>query len=197
MKKGLAPRSFSEVGFTLIETIVVIAVIGITLPVLFAIILTLMRQQLKINRLSEIKREGDYISSVIENTIKDSAISIHSGEPVNDSTEICTEALSFSNPSTSLYFLDKNKNWFGYQFTGNTLASESANLENPSINLNSSKIFISAFSISCTRSTVYSAQSVQFSFDVCYDTGLPDCTSTRPEEIASLHYQSRIKLRNY
>lgn len=184
-------------GFTLIETIVVIAVIGVTLPVLFAIIFTLMRQQLKINRLSEIKREGDYVSSVIENTIRENAISIHSGLPVNDSTEICEGALSFSNPATSLYFLDKNKNWFGYQFTGNTLASESANLINPSIDLNSPKIFISNFSISCSRSTVYSAQSVQFSFDVCFDTGLPDCATTRPEEITSLHYQSRIKLRNY
>lgn len=184
-------------GFTIIETIVVIAVIGITLPVLFAIILTLMRQQLKINRLSEIKREGDYINSVIENTIKDRAISIHSGLPVNDSNKICEEALSFSNPATSLYFIDKNKNWFGYQFSGNTLASESANLDNPSIDLNSSKVIISNFSINCSRNTVYSAQSVQFSFDVCYDTGLPDCETTRPEEITTLHYQSRIKLRNH
>lgn len=184
--------------FTLIETIVVIAVIGITLPVLFAIILTLMRQQLKINRLSEIKREGDYISSVLENTIKDRAVSIHSGLPVNDTTIVCESANSSSNSSaTILYFLDKSKNWFGYQFTGNTLASESADLINPSIDLNSSKIFVSAFSISCSRNTVYSAQSVQFSFDVCYDTGLPNCATTRPEEINSLHYQSRIKLRNY
>ena len=184
-------------GFTLIETIVVIAVIGITLPILFAIILTLMRQQLKINRLSEIKREGDYISSALENTIRDRVFSIHSGLPVNDSTKICEGALSFSNPSTSLYFLDKNRNWFGYQFSGNTLASESADLVNTSISLNSSKIFVSNFSISCSRNTVYSAQSIQFSFDVCYDTGLPNCATTRPEEIASLHYQLRIKLRNY
>ena len=184
-------------GFTLIETIVVIAVIGITLPVLFAIILTLMRQQLKINRLSEIKREGDYISSTLENTIKDRAVSIHSGLPVNDTTKICEDALSFSSPTTNLYFLDKNRNWFGYQFSGNILASESADLVNPSIDLNSSKILISNFSISCSRNTVYSAQSVQFSFDVCYDTGLPDCATTRPEEITSLHYQTRIKLRNY
>lgn len=184
-------------GFTIIETIVVIAVIGITLPVLFAIIFTLMRQQLKINRLSEIKREGDYVSSVIENTIKDRAISIHSGLPVNDSTKICETALSFSTPTTSLYFLDKNESWFGYQFSGNKLASESADLVNPSIDLNSSKVLISNFSISCSRNTVYSAPLIQISFDVCYDTGLPNCATTRPEEITSLHYQSRIKLRNY
>lgn len=185
-------------GFTIIETIVVIAVIGITLPVLFAIILTLMRQQLKINRLSEIKREGDYVSSVIENTIKDRAVSIHSLLPANDTTIVCESANSSSNSSAaSLYFLDKNKNWFGYQFAGTTIASKSADLVNPSIDLNSSKIFISTFSISCSRNTVYSPPSVQFSFDVCYDTGLPDCTTTRPEEITSLHYQSKIKLRNY
>ncbi|MFA6081723.1 MAG: type II secretion system protein [Patescibacteria group bacterium] len=188
-------------GFTLIETIVVIAVIGITLPVLVAIILTLMRQQLKINRLSQIKREGDYVSSVIGNTIKDRAFSIHTGKPVNDTTKICEEALSFSNPTTSLFFLDKSKNWFGYEISGNTIASKSADLENlpndQTINLTSTKIFISNFSISCSRDNVYSAPSVQFSFDVCYDNGLPNCATTRPEEITSLHYQSRIKIRNY
>ena len=61
-------------GFTLIETIVVIAVIGLTLPVLFATILTLMRQQIKIYRLSQVKREGDYIINLMENTIRNRAV---------------------------------------------------------------------------------------------------------------------------
>ncbi|EKE14302.1 MAG: hypothetical protein ACD_12C00581G0001, partial [uncultured bacterium] len=59
-----------EKSFTLIETIVVVAVIGLTLPVLFAIIFILMREQVKINRLSQIKKEGDYIITLMENTIK-------------------------------------------------------------------------------------------------------------------------------
>jgi len=75
-------------SFTLIETIVVIAVIGLTLPVLFATILTLMRQQIKIYRLSQVKREGDYIINLMENTIRNRAVTVHSEQPT-DNNLVC------------------------------------------------------------------------------------------------------------
>lgn len=180
-------------SFTLIETIVVIAVIGITLPVLFTVILTLMRQQVKIYRLSQIKREGDYLISIIENSIRDSAVSIYSGIP-DDTNVICRDIGTSDVSATQLYFLDKSKQWFGYLSIQNQVASDSAS-QTPS--LNSNKTIISNFSIYCSRNSTYAAPSVLFSFDICYDTGTGTCDSTRPEEIASLHYQSRVKLRNY
>lgn len=182
-------------AFTLIETIVVIAVIGLTFPVLFAIILTLMRQQVKIYRLSQIKRGGDYLINIMENVIKDNAITIHTATPPNDANIICKN-VGISASSTSLYFLDKNKQWFGYLATSNSVASTSANLASP-INLTSSKTIVSNFSIYCSRNAIYSAPSVLLSFDICYETGSGVCTGTRPEEITSMHYQTRIKLRSY
>lgn len=184
-----------KTGFTLIETLVVIAVIGITLPILISIILILMRQQLKIYRLSQVKKEGDYIISIMQTTIKDQAITIHSVKPASESNIVCNDPATGPYSSTlNLYFLDKNSSWFGYEFISDSIASSSGLI---SSNLTSSKIFIQNFSISCLRNTIFSPPSIMFSFDVCYDTGGGVCNSTRPEEIATLHYQSRVKLRSF
>lgn len=181
-------------AFTLIETIVVIAVIGLTLPVLFATILILMRQQVKIYRLSQAKREGDYLINIMENTIRNRAVTIYKSAVINDSNIVCQDAPnSYSSPTSDLYFLDEAKQFFGYKLNGATVASDSAN----PVNLTSSKIIVSNFSISCLRNTIYSPPSVLLGFDICYNTGSGLCTSTRPEEVTSIHYQTRIKLRSY
>lgn len=184
-------------SFTLIETIVVVVVIGLTLPVLFAIIFTLMRQQIKIYRLTQIKREGDYLIGIMENTIRDKAVTIYKSAVIDDTNIVCKNVETYPLSGT-VYFLDKDNEWFGYEYDGlSKIASKSADLDNPSIDLTSSKILVDSFSISCSRSSIYSPASILLSFDICYDTGLPNCATTRPEETASLHYQTRIKLRNY
>lgn len=185
-------------SFTLIETIVVIAVIGLTLPVLFAIIFTLMRQQVKVYRLSQVKREGDYIINLMENTIRNRAVTVHSDQPT-DGNQVCQiENYPLSGTVDHLYFLDEDKQWFGYLFENNSIASKSADLDNPTYPLTSSKILVdNTFSISCSRNSAYSPASILLNFDICYDTVLPNCASTRPEETTSLHYQMRVKLRNY
>lgn len=187
-------------SFTLIETIVVVAVIGLTLPVIFAIIFALMRQQVKIYRMSQVKRGGDYIINLMENTIRDRAITIYKLAVINDSNIVCKDALSPYSSITDLYFLDQDKQWFGYLISGNSIASNSAYLSSqslPAINLSSSKTVVSSFSISCARNSIYSPASISLNFDICYDTGSGVCTSTRPEEITSIHYQAGFKLRSH
>ncbi len=182
-------------GFTLIETIVVVAVIGLTLPVLIGAVFVMVRQQTKIIRLSQVKREGDYIINLMENTIRDKAVSIHSGQP--DDTNIICKIVGTPPSAPSLYFFDRDKQWFGYIFDTSAIASKSADLDNlPNVLtyvLTSSKSKVSAFSIGCSRVTDFSAPVVTLSFDICYET----CNMARPEDYAKLHYQTRIKLRNY
>jgi type II secretory pathway pseudopilin PulG len=173
--------------FTLIETIVVVAVIGLTLPVLFAIIFTLMRQQVKIYRLSQVKREGDYLISIMNTTIKNRAVSIYKSNILSDANIVCEGAgSSYSSP---LYFLDEDQQFFGYEIDGNKVASTSAY---PNVNLTSNKTIVSGLSIDCLRNTIYSPPSVLISFTIQYNT-----ISTRPEETSSLYYQTRIKLRGH
>jgi len=184
-------------SFTLIETIVVVAVLGLTLPVIFSIFFVLLQQQTKIYRLNTTKKEGDYVISLIENTIKNDAVTIlNSNSPMPPdatNTECDADSSSYSSNS-NLYFLDKEGEWFGYLINGTAIASSSSSLA--SINLTSSKTRITGFSISCSRAFQYSQPSIGISFDIefCNDS---ECSQTRPEETSSLHYQTKIKLRNY
>lgn len=185
--------NFFKKSFTLIETIVVIGVIGLILPVVFAIFFVLTQQQTKIYRLNTIKKEGDYVVSLIENTIKKDAIAILN-DPANVDNPECASASTQYGSTVDIYFLDKRGQWFGYLLSGVAIASDSSSLAQP-INLTSTKTKISQFSVNCTRNSTYSQPTLFLSFDIEYCNDVT-CNQTRPEEIALMHYQTRIKLRN-
>lgn len=172
-------------GFTLIETIVVITIISLTLPAIFAIVSGIARQQLKVYRISIVKNEGDYILNLLTNTIRNSAVNIYSDSP--PTTEQCQTAPSSYLQKSKMAFKDQLGNWFAFSFSGNSVSSSSAN---PTIQLNSSKVLISG-SIGCKRSFLFSNPDILLNYDVSYNT-----TSTRPEETATLHYQTQIRLKN-
>lgn len=184
-------------GFTLIETIVVVAVLGLTLPVIFSIFFVLLQQQTKIYRLNTTKKEGDYLINLISNNIKNDAsiiLSSNSPLPPDSSNKKCDNDSTNYSSNSSLYFLDRNGAWFGYIINGNTLASSSATIA--SIDLNSTKTRITGFSIACSRTYIYSQPSVSMSFDIEFCNNVA-CDQTRTEEISTLHYSTKIKLRNY
>jgi prepilin-type N-terminal cleavage/methylation domain-containing protein len=62
-------------GFTMVEVIVVIAIIGITVPILFSTLFITMKQQANVNKLTTVKRQGDivmqHITSFIRNHVTD------------------------------------------------------------------------------------------------------------------------------
>ena len=177
-------------GFTLIEMIVVITVVALVVPAIFSIIFGLIRQHTKIHRLSTAKTEGDLILNLAANTIRNNAITIHSSTPPNDVNMVCAGV--GDNSQAPLYFQDRMGEWFGFSLSSNTISSESSNLASP-VALNSTNTTISDFVLSCTKSNLYSAPVVSFSFKICYGA----CTSTRTEETVELNYQTKIKLRNF
>jgi len=179
-------------SFTLIETIVVIAVIGLTIPAIFAIIFGLVREQTKIYRLSEVKRQGDFVLNNISVLIRNNALSVHSASPPTVANEKCSIVESYSS-SSSLYFIDQNDNWFGFSLSNNKVSSVSAT----PVDLTSLKVIVSNLTIGCQKTALYSPAIVSLYFDICYRTGAGTCTSSRPEELATLHYQTKIKLRNF
>ena len=179
-------------AFTLIEVIVVIAVIGIVLPVLFSIIFSILQQQTKIQRLSLVKKEGDYILNVIENTLRNYAVKIYSENSFT--TERCTTDNPTYGPSNGInfFFRDKYDRWFNFYQNSNNISSNSANLSSP-VDLNSSQTKITNFSIQCYKTALYSPPVVNVSFTIEYNT-----TSSRTEEkVTPLTYQTKIKLKSY
>lgn len=182
-------------SFTLIEIIVVISVVALVIPAVFAIVFGILRQQTKIYRLSLVKKEGDFILNIIGATIRNNALAIYSSTPPDDTNGVCQIVESYP-ASSSLFFQDQWGNWFGFSESSNSVASSASVLGSPLV-LNSEKTLISNFSIGCDRLVTYSPAIVSLSFDICYSTGAGSCASSRPEETANLHYNTKIKLRNY
>lgn len=195
-------------GFTFVETLVVISVLGLIFPILFTTFFVILRQQLKINRLTEVKRQGDSIVRILEETIKNNAYKIY-----NDSdTEICDAGGSFPE-GTPAYFLDKYNSKFSYKvITVDDINNHEQNLETiydippfpaptfafPSGKLNNTRVLIpeTFYVISCNRKSPYTAPVISINFLICYKINR-SCDSAKPEESVLLEYQTNIKLRSY
>ncbi|NMB83755.1 hypothetical protein GYA28_00520 [Candidatus Roizmanbacteria bacterium] len=192
---GIKP--YLKRSFTLIESLVVVGVIGLVLPAIFSITFIIIQQQTKIIRLQEVKKQGDFVINTVENLIRNNAVSIHSTYPFTDDNEICDNP-AVGAAEEAAYFKDK----FGQRFrffvpAGTTkVASESA--DGSSIDLTNSDIRVepATFKIRCYKPSAYSSSIVEISFNICYAVG-SSCTSSRPEETATLDYQTKVVLKEY
>jgi len=193
-------ESTNNRSFTFVETLVVISVLGLVLPILFTIFFVILQQQLKILRITEVKRIGDNIVQVLENTIKNNAYTIYDGP-----TEICEadNANPFPHSGTPSSFRDKYKSTFSIDYTSPDLSviypapvAPAPTFAFPQGQLNNSKVNVSSYSISCNKASIFSAPLISINFTVCYSIG-GICDSTNPQEAASLDYQSNIKLRSF
>lgn len=192
-------------GFTLLELIIVVGTIILILPVLFTIIFAILQEETKILRLSEVKRQGDNVLNLIENTIRNNAVGIYSNSALTQS--ICSTTSSQypaagTSDGTDFYFKDRLGHSFRFYLISTTqsfVASDSARgaapSENDTIYLTTKAVTISgssgSFGVSCNRTSTYSTPIVSISFPVSYNTTAgPDASST-------LFYQTKIKLRNF
>jgi prepilin-type N-terminal cleavage/methylation domain-containing protein len=181
-----------EKGFTFIEMVVVIAVIGLVLPVLFSIIFTIFRQQVRIYRLTEVKRQGDYVLNVIENSLRNDAVKIYSGSPTDvPPTEICN-AVTASQAIG--YFQDKNSEWFQPHLESFKVASSSSTTSD--FDLTNNKVRVESLTMTCARTAEFSPPIVHINFSICYNNN-NSCTSARSEENVTLTYQTKVKLKSY
>ncbi len=184
-------------GFTFVETLVVLAVVGLILPALYSIYFVILKEQIKVNRLTEVKRQGDHIVSYLENIIRNSAYKLYD----SSNAEICGPSSSpFPAPTArARYFTDEYGNGFAiYPPTANSLTIgitpvvPAPTLSFQSGQLNSSKVNITGFNMYCSKAATYSAPFVNIFFQADFNTA-----STRPEDNATLFYQTSVKLRNF
>lgn len=178
-------------GFTFIELLIVIGVVGLTIPALFAIFFAILQQQSKVFRLSEVKRQGDYALNIMASTIRNNAYALYS-----NSTLVTPQCDSPAETySSTIYFKDKYNAWFSFGVQNSKISSSSSVLAQP-IDLTTAKTSISNFSLSCERKADFSTPVIYISFDIDYNNNIGAVTPI-PAEQASLHYQTKIKLRAY
>ncbi len=177
-------------GFTLIEIIVVIGIIALALPAMFAIVFGILRQQTKVYALKQVKSEGDFVLNVVENTIRTYAAEIYSNADLT--TEECTGlAEKTSYNGTPFYFKDKNGNWFRFYKNSTKISSDSAVLAS-AVDLTSTKTNITSFNLECSTNSPFSPPVISIDFDIEYNP-----SATRPEDKAQLNYQTKVKMRSY
>lgn len=174
-------------GFTIIELIIVIGVIGVTIPAIFGIFFTMLRARAKTYVLQEVKRNGDNAVNIMGTLIKQRAVGIYNDQALTPTNEVClTSNTSANNP---LYFKDKDGEVFYFisELVPTQIASRTASL---AYYLTNQKVSANSFSIQCFRKNTFSPPIVRIDFDIVA------VTSTRQEENAKIHYTTQVKLRN-
>lgn len=179
-----------SLSFTLIEMLIVIGVISLTLPAFFSIFFSLLRQQAKIYALSQVKREGDFALNTITNIIRNYGVSIHSSTPPDENNKInCPQS---GTQIINDYFLDKYGNYFRFYLESDHIASTSPIITPTTIPLTTNRVQVTNFNLACAQTSPFSPPIIKVNFTVTYNTG-----STRPEDTASLNYQTQIKMKSY
>ena len=184
-------------GFTLLEMLIVLTIVAIILPTVFAVVFVIMRQQVRIYRVVETRRQGDYILSFIKDKlIRSQQMNNH---PAPYSTIHCSAAGSdfedFSN-GNNISFLDRD-NVTRYRIYLDT-ATNNLNYEKvlpaPALTtvLNNTSVAITNFEIKCYRRGTYSSPLISISYDVTFI----DTTFTVQEGTSTFHYQTKIRLRD-
>src|SRR3990167_1683082 len=175
-------------GFTLMETIVVIGLISLILPIIFSIIFSITRHQARVYVLSTVKREGDNALSIIENKLRNNAVSIFSDQALLN--QVCTSLDYDGGDGTSFYISDKTGQWFKFSLSNYEIASSSS-IPNSSQNLtSSSNTRITSFNINCQQTSTFTQPVVGIAFTI----EQKQSQSQRVEDIASLNYSTKIKL---
>ncbi len=166
---------------------VVIAVIMLTLPAIFAILYAIMQQQSRILALTEVKRQGTYVVDILTTLVRNNASGIYDSQGGN---QICSYGTT-SPYTNTLYFKDKQSNWFWFDPSSQKIASRSSLLASPADLINTSKTRIDSFSSSCSVSG-YNPPLVTFAFDISYKK--PDGSA---DTTLQIHFQPTVKLSNY
>lgn len=170
--------------------IVVIGVLSFALPALFAIFFTILHQQSRILRLSEVKNQGLYVSNILTYLVRDYATGIYSSTPPTG--PVCNYGGTTSYSTPPLYFLDRGGHWFNFDVSSNKIASTSS-IAASSADLTSSTVYVSSFTQECSL-VGHSTPIVTFSYQICYNINNSCGTGA---DVTSLNFQTTVKLLNY
>ncbi len=207
-------KSWWQRGFTLIEVVAVVAIIGISLPIVFSILTTIVEQQGKVYRLTEAKQQGDFVSAYLKAYLRRNGEAIY-GSYVDGvfTGGICDPEDGISTFATQsgkdFYFQNRYRPNSFFRFYNERVTIETGELgqtreisqimfdEDGSIHpLTTNNVKVENFSIECFRKNSYGGPFVKISY-LIYFTGNSDSfdiNTAPPEELAVLNYRLVVQL---
>jgi prepilin-type N-terminal cleavage/methylation domain-containing protein len=190
-------------GYTLIEMLIVISIVGLIMPAIFTILFVIIQQQLRIYRIIETKKQGDYVLTFIKNKVIEDAVKI-----TDATTEQCAIANTYYPPLANGVQPTNNGSTFFFQTTQATtkfnfyIDTASNSIDNNSLVFNetvggtvtptqitSKKVVISNLAFQCVKKTNTGGALVRISYVVTYNSTLGDPVSYT--------YSTKVKLRTY
>lgn len=186
-------------GYTIVEVILVISLVGLLMPAIFSILYVIIQQQLKIYEITEVKRQGDYIMQVMKEKItRDAEVLQRDDDGVFNGTAVITNicntvgsTYTSSNQGLDFVFRDGNLNRFQYVLSGNTIFFRHVGSSNIDAALNNSAVSITNLQMSCSLKSSLTNPIVTLSYTATYNRPVPN-----PQlGTTVLDYQTKVKLR--
>ena len=177
-------------SFTFVEILVVLGIVSLALPALFAIIFSIFQQEARIYALKDIMQQGDYAMQNMKFTIQQKASQIVDENYQNDICPLLTSPTPL--PAPQINMVDETQTGFTYFIDeADKIASESYQLNPSSIigvrsYLTNSRVKVSNPGFYCYKTNSFSPPVVVVSFDV----------SNSALNI-TLPYRTSFKLRSY
>jgi prepilin-type N-terminal cleavage/methylation domain-containing protein len=176
-------------GFTLVEILVVVGILGLIVVVASTIFFTTSKSSSKTKALTTVKQNGDYALSVMERLIRDSEEVI-----TNSDNKVCESGMK----KIKLKRIDGTTVEFACSGEGTANGQIASN----SARLTSDEVKVDSCSFDCSCPTAYpncTGEGAKFyPKTVTIKFTLSQFGATvRPEEQATLNFQTTITTRNY
>ncbi len=189
-------------GFTFIEMVVVIGVIGFALPALFAIIFSIARAQTKVQHLTEVKKQADSAIDTIKTTIREDVDGIFVEDTGSKIPVVCVDFST--NDGRDLYFHTSDGEYVQFYAASGQLVKKIGGTAEQPLTSEKVKVFIyrdpadpttifPEIELSCNQDAISSTPLVKIHFWAAYQGST---ASTRPEDKAQLEYTIQVKPRN-
>ncbi len=177
-------------GYTILEMLIVIAIVGVIMPAIFSILFVILQQQQKINEIVQTKRQGDYILSIMKEKIQREATGITDGTGTNAQCNLAGSSFIPASQAQPMRFTrDTSQFWYAYSAERLTHVDTAPNPQ-LSVQLHSDKIRVTQFGMECAKATAESRPIVSLSFTLQYVSPIVDTQLGTTE----LTYQTKIRL---
>lgn len=169
-----------NIGYTLIELLIVVAILGTVGFTATQIFFTVLQSTAKADLTREVKQNGDYAISNMEKMIRNAkSVSCGSGAIILENFETPATQTTFNLSGTVPQQIASSSAFIGGASTSQGM-------------LTNTKVSASALSFNC-NSVAGKPDLVTISFTLSQ----ANATAARPEERASMNFQTTVSLRNY
>ncbi len=150
-------------GFTLLEVIVVIGTLAFALPIITIVLFIIVRQQVTVSRMTEVKRQGDQAIAVIQNVLNREVVGMYDSS-VPTPSPVCATATTI--PVDIATFKDGGGNTIQFTVDNGTLKMVRSDRGTVEIT-NPAKVTVeNTLSMQCVKSASYTHPLVKVRFSI-------------------------------